>query len=155
MIKSKSTKNMFLSYETNIKEFQENIIKIGLPEKVGKTEHSDSGLTVAQVGASHEYGVPEKGIPKRSFLREPIINEQKKINKFIKNKFSQVAGNSMTATTALNQIGLLGQNISKESFRNNDWEALKSSTIKSKGSSSPLIDSGQLNQSITYIVEKA
>ena len=155
MIKTKATKNMFLAYETNLKEFREHIIKVGLPESVGGAQHSDSGLTVAQLGAVHEFGVPEKGIPKRSFIREPIINEQKKINNFIKTRFSEVANNSMTSKTALAQIGQLGMDICKKAFRKNDWEANSKKTVELKGSSRPLIDSGQLSQSITYVVEKA
>lgn len=154
MIKAKATKNMFLSYETNIKEFRESIIKVGIIEKNGGAIHTDSNLTVAQVGAIHEFGVPENNIPKRSFIREPIINEQKKINGFIKMKFSQVAQNSMTATTALNQIGLFVSGINQKSFVKNNWTPNSPVTVQIKGSSKPLIDTGQLRQSISYSVEK-
>jgi hypothetical protein len=34
-----------------------------------------------------------------------------------------------------------------------DFAPLAPSTVKAKGSSRPLIDSGQLNQSITWVVE--
>lgn len=154
MIKAKATKNMFLSYETNIKEFRESIIKVGIIEKNGGAIHTDRDLTVAQVGAIHEFGVPENNIPKRSFIREPIINEQKKINGFIKMKFSQVAQNSMTATAALNQIGLFVSGINQKSFVKNNWTPNSPVTVQIKGSSKPLIDTGQLRQSISYSVEK-
>lgn len=155
MIKGKATKNMFKEYENQIKQFKNSAIKIGLPEKVGGQTHKDSDMTIAQIGAIHEYGVPEKNIPKRSFLREPMLNAQKDINKLIKIKFSAVAENRLSVGRALDQMGLYGQKISQKSFTNNDWASLKPATIKAKGNkSNPLIDSGQLRQSITYIVEK-
>lgn len=156
MIKGQATKNMFLEYENQIKQFKNSVVKIGLPEKTGGQKHKDSDLTVAQVGAVHEYGVPEKNIPKRSFLREPMINAQKDINKLIKLKFSAVAENRLSVNRALDQMGLYGQRISQKSFTNNNWTPLKPATIKAKGNkSNPLINTKQLSRSITFIVEKA
>ena len=169
MIKGQKTQNMFLSYETHIKEFKESVIKVGLPEKVGGAIHEGSDLTVAQIGAVHEYGSPENNIPKRSFIREPLINEEKKITNFIKSRFSAVGSNSMSAKKALEQIGNMGASISKGSFTKNNWEANsditinggwmikngKSFFVKGKKKSTPLIDSGQLRNSITYVVEKS
>lgn len=157
MIRGQKTQNMFLSYETHIKEFKESVIKVGLPEKVGGAVHEGSDLTVAQIGAVHEYGSPENNIPKRSFIREPLINEEKKITKFIKTRFSLVGSNSMSGKMALEQIGNLGASISKKSFTDNNWEQVSTATQKKKGEgkSSPLIDTGQLRNSITYVVEKA
>lgn len=159
MIKGKQTKNMFLEYETNIENFKNHVVKIGLPEKVGGNSHTDSGLTVAQLGAVHEFGVPEKGIWKRSFLREPIINEQKQIKSFIKLKFSQVTANSTSASRALEEMGLFGMRISQKSFSKNNWhklsDAREAQKVKNgKSKNNPLRDTGQLFQSITYAVEK-
>lgn len=154
MIKGRASKNMFTAYESQLKTFKKSVVKVGLPEKVGSKPHEDSGLSIAQVGMVHEYGVPEKNIPRRSFIREPLINDQKNINKLIKKKFSEVAGNRTTAKTALNQMGIYGQGVSQKSFSSNDWTPLNPKTIKAKGSSKPLIDTGLLQQSITYSVEK-
>lgn len=151
----KQTKNLFKAYETQLKTFKKSVIKIGLPEKAGGQMHTDSGLTIAQVGAAHEYGVPGKGIPRRSFLREPIINDQKNINKLIKTKFSAIAENRLSADRALHQLGQYGERISKKSFTSNNWEALKPATIEAKGNkANPLIDTGQLRGSITYEVTR-
>lgn len=168
MIKAKATKNMFLSYETNIKEFRESIIKVGLPEKTGGAIHDGTKLTVAQLGAIHEFGVPEQNIPKRSFIREPIINSQKYINNLIKVKFSQVSGNAMSPKMALDQIGLGIAEVCRKSFTKNNWEKNSDITInggwitrngkrikiKGKKSNRPLIDSGDLRKAVTYTVEK-
>ena len=154
MIKGKHTQNMFKAYENQIKTFKKSVIKIGLPEKVANNPHDDSVLTVAQVGRIHEYGVPEKNIPKRSFIREPIIDNQKNIKKLIKKKFEEVSQNRTSSLKALNQLGLYGQGLSQKSFTNNNWDSLNPATIKAKnGKSNPLINTGQLRQSITYSVE--
>ena len=159
MINAKGTKNMFLNYEKQIKQFKKSVVKVGLPEKVGGQAHSDSGLTVAQVGATHEFGVPERGIPKRSFLREPMKKKQKSISNFIKKKFSQVANNTISAGKALDEMGSMGMTISRQSFTKNDWQGVTEKTKKKKSEKgntkdNPLIDSGQLRKSITYLVER-
>jgi hypothetical protein len=59
----------------------------------------------------------------------------------------------MSAKVALDRLGIQAQNIIKQSFRKNDWKPLNPKTIKRKGSSTPLIDTGQLIGSISYIVE--
>lgn len=168
MIKAKGTKNMFLALEKQVKQFKDSAVKIGLPEKQGGKAHSDSGMTVAQIGAVHEFGVPEKGIPKRSFLREPMIDNQKKIQKLVQQKFNAMTNNRITATMALDQLGEYGVVLSRGSFRDNSWKANaditinggwmtkngKSFYVKGKGTSAPLVATGQLRNSITYIVEK-
>lgn len=168
MIKAKGTKNMFLALEKQVKQFKDSAVKIGLPEKEGGKAHKDSNLTIAQIGAIHEFGVPEKGIEKRSFLREPMMDNQKKIQKLVQTKFNAIINNRITATMALDQLGEFGMNLSKESFRDNSWKANaditvnggwmtkngKSFYVKGKGTSAPLVATGQLRNSITYIVEK-
>lgn len=149
----KNDNSLFVAYEKNLQQFKDSVVKAGVLAKDGSQNHSE-GMTVFQIGMIHEFGVPEKGIPRRSFIRVPIENNIKEITKLIENNHRLVAENSMSAKVALNRIGIKAQNTIKESFRNNDWKPLKRATIKRKGSSKPLIDTGQLIGSISYIVEK-
>lgn len=146
-------KNNFVQYQKDLEALKKNVVKVGLPAKVGGNAHSGSSLTLAQMGAVHEYGSPENNIPKRSFLREPMINHTAQIKKFIDKKIEDVALGA-NYKQALDQIGLFGVNISKRSFRDNNWKPNAPATLKQKGTNkSPLIDSGQLFQSITFDVE--
>ena len=65
----------------------------------------------------HEFGVPEKNIPRRSFIRVPIENNIKEITKLIENNHKLVSENAMSATVALDRIGIKAQNTIKKSFR--------------------------------------
>lgn len=149
----KNDNSLFVAYEKNLQHFKDSVVKAGVLAKDGSKQHSE-GITVFQIGMIHEFGVPEKNIPRRSFIRVPIENNIKEITKLIENNHKLVSENSMSAKVALDRIGLKAQNTIKESFRNNDWKANSEATIKRKGSSRPLIDTGQLIGSISYIVEK-
>ena len=158
----KNDNSLFVAYEENLKRFKRSIVKAGILASSGAETYKDEDMfkdtideiTVFQIGMIHEFGVPEKNIPSRSFIRVPIENNIKEITKLIENNHKLVSENSMSAKVALDRIGLKAQNTIKESFRNNDWKPLKRATIKRKGSSRPLIDTGQLIGSISYIVEK-
>lgn len=149
----KNDNSLFVAYEKNLQQFKDSVVKAGVLAKDGSQQHSE-GLTVFQIGMIHEFGVPEKNIPRRSFIRVPIENNIKEITKLIEHNHKLVSENSMSAKVALDRIGIMAQNTIKESFINNDWKPLKRATIKRKGSSRPLIDTGQLIGSISYIVEK-
>ncbi len=149
----KNDNSLFVAYEKNLQQFKDSVVKAGILAKDGSENHSE-GITVFQIGMIHEFGVPEKNIPRRSFIRVPIENNIKEITKLIENNHRLVGENAMSAKVALDRIGLKAQNTIKQSFRNNDWKPLKRATVKRKGSSRPLIDTGQLIGSISYIVEK-
>jgi hypothetical protein len=51
-------------------------------------------------------------------------------------------------------LGIWGQREIIKKFRDNDWAPNAPFTVALKGSSTPLIDTGQLRQSITWSVEK-
>ena len=149
----KNDNSLFIAYEKNLQQFKDSVVKAGILAKDGSENHSE-GITVFQIGMIHEFGVPEKNIPRRSFIRVPIENNIKEITKLIENNHKLVSENAMSAKTALDRIGIKAQNTIKESFRNNKKKKKKRATVKRKGSSRPLIDTGQLIGSISYIVEK-
>ena len=149
----KNDNSLFVAYEKNLQQFKDSVVKAGILAKDGSNNHSE-GITVFQIGMIHEFGAPEKNIPRRSFIRVPIENNIKEITKLIENNHKLVSENSMSAKVALDRIGLKAQNTIKKSFRDNDWKANSRATVKRKGSSRPLIDTGQLVGSISYIVEK-
>lgn len=93
-------------------------------------------------------------IPQRSFLRIPMQLHADQINDFISEQFADVF-KGKSAEKALGIIGVNARNISVDSFSTNGyglWDPIKSSTKKAKGSSAPLIDTGTLRNSITYVV---
>ncbi len=122
-----------------------------------KVSKEKAAMTNAEIGAVHEFGSFSRNIPKRSFLREPIFHEAKKI---IKDAAAALpaAVESGKMKGVLNAIGISALAAVQRAFASGGlgrpWEKLKPSTTKAKRSSAPLIDTGQLRRSITWQVGK-
>lgn len=130
----------------NMKLAKNTAIKVGVPSDVGSYENGQSILDVAQ---KHEYGL---GTARRSFIRTPMTKETPKIQKALKSGFLSIQKGGDTIQN-LNKLGIIAQNISKNSFKNQgygEWTDIKESTKKAKGSSKILFDTGRLVQSIKF-----
>lgn len=145
----KDNQKTLQQYEKELKEARKKAVYVGLPkDKVSETY--DDGISVIQVGAIHEFGMGRN--PERSFLRVPFSQNEKIINAFINKQFSLIFNGEADTVQSLNKIGILARNISVDAFTNNDWKENSPATIERKGSSRPLIDTGNLRQSITWVV---
>lgn len=118
---------------------------------------SRDGTTNAQIGAFHEFGAFNKGLPRRSFLKDPISLKRKQlikqVRKIIKSNISKPSG----AKKIFELIGIAGEAIVQEAFETGGfgtWEPLKQGTANKKGSSQILIDSSQLRKAVISKVEK-
>ena len=141
-----------------IKELTTKEIKIGISADVGTYTNKDGsvGPKIVEVGRWHEYGLGDN--PRRSFLREPMIQKQATIQKHIIEGWGNILSGKSTAIKELGKLGIVGQEISKGAFATGGygkWEKLKPQTVKRKGSSDILIDKSKLVNSIhNWIVDK-
>ena len=120
-------------------------VAVGVPASSG----SYDGISVVEVAAINEFGTAR--IPERSFLRVPLNQSRDKLGKALEHAAkSMIDGKS--DFTAMSQVGAMGAAICQEAISNGIAPANKPSTIQKKGSSTPLIDTGNLRQSITYVV---
>ncbi|EMG31569.1 hypothetical protein [Campylobacter showae] len=119
-----------------------------------KTNGRSSEFSNAELAAIHEFGSPARHIPERSFLRKPLISNAAAIANLAKNAVGKFITGQITAEAALGALGEEAKNISKVAITEGIAPALKPATIKRKKSSKPLIDTGQLLNSITYEVRK-
>lgn len=127
-------------------------VNVGIP--VGKNE--PDGTPMALVGAVHEFGSPENGIPERSWLRSGLRINLPFFRSLNKRNLPSVLKGEMQAETALAQLGAVAVGKVQENITKGDFAPLKAQTIRRKGSSKPLIDSGNMRQSVTYqIVDPA
>lgn len=143
------------AYLDNLQKAKSLNVKVGLPkEKVGSKIYGD-GISVITVGAWHEYGFGNN--PARSFLRVPFAKNQNELKSYIGLQFKKVLEEGRDADRALNLVGVMAHNMSKESFATSgdgEWPANDPKTIERKGSGKPLIDTGTLRNSITWAVTK-
>lgn len=106
------------------------------------------GLTNGQLLMIHEYGTAE--IPARPVLRTTIREKKDDLIKALAKDIVALKDKPESASPerAYKKLALRLEGAVKQQFRDGDFEPLAESTIRAKGSSKPLIDTGALRQSI-------
>lgn len=117
------------------------------------------GTPVAYVAAIQEFGNPAGNIPSRPFFRN-AISKNDGWKDLASKAMNAVVEGRMGLDQALNQMGLRMAADVKDSITDGSYEPLKQSTLDARQSrkrtqgvaSKPLIDTGQMLQSVTYAV---
>jgi hypothetical protein len=134
-------------------------ITVGIHDDKGSEVHSGGTLSVAEIMAVHEYGAeivtgyvdtPTIVIPQRSWLRDWFDNEQASLRAVSKDLARLVAKGAITAKVAGARLGSLCVGGIQKRIANGIPPALAQSTIDRKGSSKPLIDTGQSRGAIAF-----
>jgi hypothetical protein len=115
----------------------------------GALKGSKGGLSVAMIAAIQEFGAPRAGIPPRPFMRNMVAAKQGEWPKAIAGLLKQ------TNYDGRKTLQLIGEAIAgqlRQSIKDTNAPPLKPATIKAKGSSKPLVDSGHLLASVSYQV---
>lgn len=137
------------------------VVKVGVQGPQAAANHQHSRLTVAQIATVHEFGKtihqPKMNrtivIPERSFLRATIDQYQEAI---ARRQVLLTQGYLLGKFDLRSSLELLGQyvvGLVKQRIADGINPENRPSTIARKGSSKPLIDTGQLRNSVTYKVE--
>ena len=126
-------------------------LKVGIFSDSGAHEDA-AGQTVAEVATYHEFGY---GVPERSFLRAYLEQNQAKVLDDLNNELTKVVDGKRSLKTALNRVGLVIVGGIKERMADGIAPELKESTKKYRkhGGETPLVDTGQLRNSIVHKVE--
>lgn len=134
-------------------------VTVGVQGPKAAANHQNSTLSVGQIATIHEFGKVIQTryarivIPARSFIGATCDLYKDKIGQrevllqqgFVLGKFGLVQSLELLGTYV---VGLIKSRIAR-----GIPPANKPSTIRRKGSSKPLIDTGQLRNSITYKVD--
>ncbi|MCL2829844.1 MAG: hypothetical protein FWD77_03780 [Betaproteobacteria bacterium] len=119
-------------------------IKVGIP---GDKQNGE-GESLAEIGRRNEFGT--RTTPERPFLRTSVRNNRQKYNALNRKNLKAVLEEKMTVAQALDVLGMTAAADMQSEIANGHFAPLKPATIKRKGSSKPLIDSGQMRQAITF-----
>lgn len=122
------------------------VVNVGVPE--GKRE--EDGTPVAMIAAVHEFGSPSQGIPERPFLRVAVQRNRQKYVRLNRINLVKMLRGQATVDQALGQLGEMAKGDVQTEIRSGVFTPLKEATKKRKGSSRPLIDTGQMVQSIAW-----
>ena len=115
-----------------------------------KKGDGSSGLTVADVATFHEFGL---GVPKRSFIRDWVDEDSEENHRLLRRMADDVARGRGTISRAADRVALVMQAGMQERITDGIAPPLDPATVERKGSTTPLIDTGQLRSSITGIAE--
>lgn len=126
-------------------------VKVGI---LGSTDtrKEDGSVTNAEIGIIQEYGSVSRKIPPRSFLRMPILAKKNQLINQATTGDTRKKLLSGDIKGALTNIGYIAEEIIDDAFKSSGfgaWPANSPITTAKKGSSKPLIDTGQLRRAIT------
>ena len=127
------------------------VVEVGFLTKSGT--HKNSDMTVASIAAIHEMGSADGTIPERSFMRSTMDEKNEEIENLTKKLADQVLFKNLSARKALGTLGAFIQKAFKQKINDGVEPPLKTATIRRKGSSKALVDTGQLINSIDYEVK--
>ena len=122
-------------------------IGILAPEGAALAKGSPDGLTVLEVAEMNEFGL---GVPERSFIRAFYDTYENQARDFLKARMADVFAGRLERKQALHQFGIWLVAMCQKRIRDGIDPPNSDYTKRLKGSSTPLIDTGQLWTSITF-----
>jgi hypothetical protein len=130
-----------------LKASSQKAVYVGFPAEFDKKVEGSDNFNLASLAAVLEFG--NERIPSRPFLRQTLAENQ---NKYI-DLFVNLIGKGISVEQVYDQVALIAQGDVQLNIAKGDWVANAKSTIKRKGSSKPLIDTGKMRQSVRGIVK--
>ncbi len=124
----------------------DEFVTVGIHEEAGT--HDETGINNAQLGAIQEFGTDNGRIPPRPWLVPGVNSGNEEYLKII----TDAAEKQQPLSGALEQVGVVAASKVQIYMTELKTPPNAPSTIKKKGSSNPLIDTGELRSSVTYKV---
>lgn len=143
---------------SQVRSFEKSTILVGFQQgsetkvETQGTRAKKGGLSMPAIAAANEFGTNK--IPARSFMRTSFDDNIRSIQALIQREYELVTQGDKTAKKALGLIGLYVTGLIQKKIRQITSPPNSPVTIALKGSSKPLIDFGQMVNSVTYVVTK-
>lgn len=119
-------------------------VKVGFP--------AGTGTDIVDRAIWNHYGT-ERGIPARPFMLNAMRKNRRKYLAAMRSSASAILTGEMTLNTFMRKLGILVQGDIQMEITNMRSPPNAASTIKAKGSSNPLIDTGEMRQKVTWVLE--
>jgi hypothetical protein len=151
----------WLRIQTELKRAKNSFTKSGLPEN-GKVEQTAQSTKDAEraafkmsdlvtIAAANEFGAPRRKIPERSFMRSTFDETKGTVADLVGKEYDKILKGSSTVLVSLGRLGAYMKGAIQKKIQRGPFVANRPFTIERKGSSRPLIDTGQLRQSIQHL----
>lgn len=145
-----------LAVRKSLKELGGLSVAVGLPaDKI----HNEANIPVSELGAIHEFGLPEHGIPERSFLRSTMLLKGREAKNLLAVAVNKVEAGS-NPEDELEVIALWLQGTVQERIVDIKVPPKAESTLKSYATTNdadktnPLIKKGEMRQAVIGVVVK-
>ena len=135
-------------FQQMLKELGDLEVRIGF-QHGDATE--DDGTDICDIAAWNELGTVN--MPSRPFLRQSVDDNESKINAFLKQKKSDIVRGA-SAQQVLSEIGIFQKDLIQDKILSGEFAPNAPSTVRKKGSSKPLIDTGRMMQSVNYVIKR-
>lgn len=127
-------------------------VYVGIQGKEADAREEGGELTVGEVASQHEFGL---GVPERSWLRGWFDENIDRIHEDLRKVTQKILKLELTKEQALQLLGVKYVAEIQKRIVAGIEPPNAPSTIKAKGSSTPLIDTGQLKSAITFVLKAA
>jgi len=134
------------AYLKELKKLEDNpFVKVGIQQDAS---HPDDGESLLVIASSNEFGTNNGHIPERSYMRSTFDEQKKATDAFILKGYDNIMKQKTTVERVLGQLGAFFKGQVQKKMADLTTPPNAESTIKAKGSSNPLINTGFLRQSI-------
>lgn len=146
-------------YDAIVKEMEllnDSYVLVGFQEgQVTKVQtkggrKKEAGHSMAQIAAENEFGTSR--IPARPFMSTSFDENRARINKAVQGEYGKIVDGTSSVRRSLSLIGLFMADLVQKKIRDIHYPPNSPKTIARKGSSKPLIDFGQMVQSVRHKV---
>ncbi len=138
-----------------VKGIDKASVRVGVLGANALQVHAGGSYTNVQIAVTHEFGAPAAGIPERSFIRSTFVTRRDELVKLQAAACRGILAGKYSIEHALGLIGAWAAGAVREQITKYGpflFAPLAARTIAAKGKSGPLVDSGQLVGSITFVV---
>lgn len=126
------------------------MVKVGFPASKASQSNINKAIW-------NEFGTRGGGwggpIPERPFFRNAMRNNMSKYRSALKTSAAGILRGDVSIPTVLGKLGALAQGDIQAEITALTSPPNSPTTIRLKGSSKPLIDTGEMRQSVTWILE--
>ncbi len=143
-----------------LRELAELEVRIGYQKKQGTGKQQDEGDTsekkkppadLIDIAMWNEFGT--ENIPSRPFMRDSVDKHIPAIEHMLKAQEGALL-NGASARKVLETVGVFQKDLMQTEIEQGDFVANAEATIKRKGSDKPLIDTGQMKNSVNFWIQK-
>lgn len=127
-------------------------VNVGMIASKGGNQRTESGITLAELAAIHEFGSPSANIPERSFIRRTFDEGKKEFEEISAKVAKGIILDRFSVEKGMEILGAWGANAVKKRVTSGEHipPPLKAATIAAKGSDRPLVDTGVMINAISW-----